>query len=488
MAINRNDLIYLIMAIAFAAAGAVVIGHPDVQLGLYITGALLGIGLVMAIYIKPSLGSDVLIFAVFTNISRAFTDNGLPSVIKPLVAIVVLAIVVRYMNGARMPAGRGKTRIIESYLFFFLMVTAASYLAAEDKDRALEAIVDLAKDIAIVYCIIFVLRHPNTWKQSAWIVMIVTAILCLLGAYQVLTGNYSQEFFGLGAVVADIGEDSSTYRISGPIKEPNIWAQIVVAVIPLAIYRILYERSVKVKLFAAALLVALLFGVLNSYSRGSYLALGILLMIIMLRQRTHPLVWFGGVAVVLLVLPFLPASYMARFETLSILSSGGKDGVYQEASFRGRASKMLTGLHMFADRPVLGVGAANYPNNYQDYATEVGLEQTSLEQKPHSLYIQILAETGIFGLAAFVGFCIFLFLGLSRTRASIEHLPVYKDWFPWISAIQLSFLSYLITSTVLHGDYLRFLWIFAGLGISAIQLTHEALLDPNQDHILELPV
>ena len=122
MAINRNDLIYLLMSIAFAGIGAVVIGNPDAQIGLYSAIALLGIGLVMAIYIKPSLGADVLIIAVFTNISRQFTDRGLPSVIKPLVAIVALAIVVRYINAARLPSGRVKTSGIESFLFLFFMV------------------------------------------------------------------------------------------------------------------------------------------------------------------------------------------------------------------------------------------------------------------------------------------------------------------------------------------------------------------------------
>jgi hypothetical protein len=475
MAINKQDLIYLILVIALAGVSAILIGNPNPQIGLISAAGILAIVMVMAIYVKPNLGADVLIIAVFTNISRQFTDNGLPSVIKPLVALVAVTLIARYINAAIVPPDRAKTRSIESYLFFFLMVTAFSYLPAENKDRALEAILDLAKDIAIVYIILFTLRSPETWKQSAWVIMGITAIMCLLGAYQVITGNYAQNFFGLANVVDDVGSYSTTHRISGPINEPNIWGQVVAAVTPLALYRVIHERRMLTKIISVGILGILLFEVLNSYSRGAYIGLGIVFFLALLQMRLSPMAWFAGVAAVVFVIPFLPSSYMARFETLTLLAPSSQGGIYSEGSFRGRASKILTGLSMFADKPLLGVGAGNYPNNYQRYTERVGLELASGERDPHSLYVQLLAEEGILGAIAFVGFSITLLVGLSRARASISHLEEYRDWVPWISAIQLAILSYLITSTFLHGAYLRFFWILAGLAISAIHLTTEAL-------------
>lgn len=488
MEIKKNDLIYVLMSIAFAGAGAVVIGIPNARLGLYVGAVLLAIGLVMAIYIKPSLGADILIVAVFTNISRTFTDQGLPSIIKPLVAIVAVSIFVRYINAARMPGGRIKTGRIESYLFLFLMVTIFSYLAADDKERAIEAILDLAKDIVIIYCILFTLRRPETWTQSAWTIILITAFLCMLGGYQVISGNYDREFFGLARVVEDVGTHSTTYRIAGPIKEPNIWGQIVVAVVPLVIFRIIYERRMRMKILMVGILGILLFEVLNTYSRGAYLALAIIFILVLLGQRLHPLVWFAGMAVALLVPPFLPPGYIERFQTLSLLSPATENGIYQEASFRGRTSEMLTGLNMFVKNPLLGVGAGNYPNNYQEYTEELGLELRTGERDPHSLYVQILAETGLVGMISFLGFSILLLVNLSRARQSIERMVAYKGWASWISAIQLTIIGYLITSFFLHGAYLRFFWIFVALALAAIQLTEESLINPDQNHSLELPV
>lgn len=478
MAINKQDLIYLILVVALAGASAILIGNPNPQIGLVSAAGILAIVMVMAIYVKPNLGSDVLIIAVFTNISRQFTDSGLPSVIKPLVALVAVTLLVRYINASSAPAARTKTRVIESYLFFFLMVTAFSYLPAENKDRALEAILDLAKDIVIVFIILFTLRSQETWKQSAWVIIGIAGLMCLLGGFQVLSGNYDQEFFGLARVVDDVGSYSTTYRIAGPIKEPNIWGQVVVAVTPLVLYRVLHERRMLMKIISAGILGILLFEVLNSYSRGAYLGLGIVIFLALLEYRLPPIAWFAGLAAVVFAIPFLPASYMARLETLTLLSPTNQGGIYEEGSFRGRTSEMLTGLSMFADKPLLGVGAGNYPNNYQRYTERLGLELRSGEREPHSLYVQLLAEKGILGAVAFVGFSITLLVGLSRARASISHLEAYRDWLPWISSIQLTIVSYLVTSTFLHGAYLRFFWIFAALAIAAIQLTEEALNNP----------
>lgn len=488
MTANRSEILYVLLAIVLAGGSAYVIGYPDIRVAQYVAGGIIAIGLVMAIYVKPSLGADVLIIAIFTNISRTFTDRGLPSIIKPLVAIVALAIFVRYINAARLPGGREKTRGIEAYLFLFFVVTIFSYLPAHDKDRAIEKILDLGKDIVIIYCIMFTLRRTETWGQSAWIIMTTTTILCLLGAYQELTGNYSQQFFGLARVVEDVGSSSTTYRLAGSINEPNVWGQVVVSVIPFVIMRVIYAKEVRIKFVATVFLVILLFAALNSYSRGAYLGLAVIILLILAGQRLPPMVWFSGIVILVLVLPFLPASYTERFQTLALLSPANGDGIYQESSFRGRTSEMLTGLNMFVKNPLLGVGAGNYPNNYQEYTRELGLELRSGERDPHSLYVQILAETGVFGGLAFVGFAVLLLVNLSRAKKSIENLPPYKSWVPWISSIQLSIVGYLITSTFLHGNYLRFFWILVALALSAIQLTQESLLAPEQTNTLELPV
>lgn len=482
---TRSDLLYSLLALLLAGGGAILIDLPNRNIGFFAIGGLLAIALMLAIYIQPNLGANVLIIAVFTDISRQFTDRGLPSINKPLVALVALAVLVRYIYSGGMPSSRKKTSAMEGFLFLFFMVTVFSYLAADNKERAVEAILDLAKDIVIIYCIFFTLRRLEVWKQSAWLVILITGFLCLLGAYQVISGNYTQNFFGMADVHQDVSAYSTTWRIAGSINEPNIWGQIVVAVVPLALYRVIHERRLSVRLLALGVLGLLLFEILNTYSRGAYLALLIIATLTLLGSRHKVAVGLASIGLAVLALAFLPSSYKERFQTLRLLTPASENGIYQESSFRGRSSEMLAGLNMFADHPLLGVGVGNYPNNYSAYAQLLGLELRAGEREPHSLYVQILAETGIVGAIAFVGFAVTLLLGLHRARKSIALWPDLQHWAPWLQAIQLSLIGYLITSFFLHGAYLRFFWIFAALGLAAVQLSEEALNDPNRPQLDE---
>jgi O-antigen ligase len=179
----------------------------------------------------------------------------------------------------------------------------------------------------------------------------------------------------------------------------------------------------------------------------------------------------------------VPASYRARFVSLFVVTSD--NGIYQDTSLRGRSSEMLTGLAMFAEHPILGVGAGNYKPNYQRYAQLVGIEFRAEARDAHSLYVQILAETGILGIAAFLGLVYFLFEALNRTCQDIRRSPHLADWLPWISALRFAILSYLLTSIFLHNAYIRYLWILVAMALTGIQITYNLLMNTERNLQLE---
>ena len=67
----------------------------------------------------------------------------------------------------------------------------------------------------------------------------------------------------------------------------------------------------------------------------------------------------------------------------------------------------MAGLRMFADHPFAGVGLGGYPGAFLAYRVGDGLNTTS----PHSVVIQLLAETGIFGFGAICWMGAVLFKG-----------------------------------------------------------------------------
>ncbi len=476
MNVTKNDLFYILMSIAIAAVGGVAVSNADSKVGIYGLLGLIGIAVVMAIIIKPSLGANILVFAVFTNISDLLTARGYPSLIKPLVAVVALALLVRYITVGQASIGNSRTSRIEFFLLAYYVVLIFSFLMASDKDAALADILDMGKDIIIIYCILFALRQPGPWKQTAWLIMITTALLSLLSMYQVVTNNYQQTFFGLASAPAQqVLSASSTSRVGGPINAPNLWGQILVAVSTLIIFRIIHEKNTFIKIAALLMAGIISYVVLNTYSRGAYLvfAIDVVLILFVFEKRFNPLVGFAGLAVLILLIPFLPAGYRDRFVTLSDFTA--QNGIYQDSSFLGRSSEMLTGLAMFADHPILGVGAGNYPVNYQRYTQLIGLEFRAEARDPHSLYIQLLAETGLLGMIAFLAMVFSLFSALNKACKAIAQSPHLHDWLPWMNAIRLAILSYLMTSVFLHNAYIRYFWILVAMALAGIQITYNLL-------------
>ncbi len=481
--IEKSDVVFFVLSAVLAGGSALAIGNLDSDIGLYGLAGLVGVAVALTMFVLPSFGANVLIIAVFSNISDELTNNGYPGIIKPLVVVVVATIVARYIYFEKAPTVRSKTVRIEAFLFLYFLVYAFSFSMAADKTRAASVIFDVAKDIVVIYCLLYTLRSPESLKRAVWVVIIVTFILALLGMYQSFTGNYNQTFFGLAMVSLDNFSGSTTARLGGPINAPNMWGQTVVAVIALVFFRVIHEKRITTKLFTTLILGVMLYTVLNTYSRGDYLALAIVVILIFFvsEDKFSPMIAVAALGLIVLALPFIPASYTDRFSSLLILTSGDQGGIYEESSFRGRSSELLTGLSMFKSSPFFGVGAGNYKYNYQKYSQLIGIEQRAEARDPHSLYVQLLAENGILGFLAFFAVIYSVFSGLSKAKQSVDYLPALREsWTPWISSLQTSLVGYLIAATFLHGAYIRYFWILVGLSVAVVRLTDEMIEDANR--------
>ena len=479
MNVTKSDLVYVLMSIAVAAIGVVAVSNTNNQIGLYSLMGLIAIAVILAIIIKPSLGANILVIVVFTNISNLLTKQGFPGIMKPLVAVVAFGLLVRYLYVGRISIGHPKTIWAEVFLIGYLIVVTLSFAVATDRSSAYIEIVDMAKDIVIIYCIVSALQEARLWKQTTWLMIITTVLLCLLSLYQLITNNFEQTFFLLASIQMDQAlSASSTPRVGGPINDPNFWGQVLVAVSMLIVFRIIHEKNMHVRLGSALMLGLILYIVLNTYSRGAYLALVIdmLLILLLYRKRIDSVVVVAVLIILVLALPFVPATYRNRFNSLFVTS---QNGIYEDTSLRGRSSEMLTGLAMFEEHPILGVGVSNYPIQYQRYAQLIGIEFRSEARDPHSLYIQLLAETGILGTVTFLGMVFFLLNALGKAGRAAEKVQRLEEWLPWLNSIRLAILSYMLTSVFLHSAFIRYFWLLVAMALAGIQITYH-LLDKDE--------
>lgn len=447
--------------------GGLLIGilNRDSNLGLYLVGGIAAAGLVGVVFLFPQIGTYVLTVTIFTNISSILSDQGLPGVNKPLVALTFLAVMSAYFLTARRTI---RLKGVEWFMLALGGVWLASYFVAQDRSASVEQIVEISKNFVILLVVVYSLNSQSTWKQVIWLIILSTTFLAALGAYQVITGNYDQTFWQLAVVTPDVTQ----MRLSGSVGDPNFHGQILAAVLPLAVYRVLDDKNRVLKVVAAGAALLLVFAILNTYSRGAFLAMAVTLTLMAIERRVKISLIVLVLITTVVMMQFLPEGYTRRLETLSIFTSN-ETTVYSEGSFRGRTSEMLSAQSMFTDHPLLGVGVGNYEINYQDYASRLGLEQRTENRQAHSLYLEVAAETGILGIMTFFGLFTVLLMGFIRTRRQVQRLHKNTDWPTWLMSLQMAITSYLVSSIFLHGDFIRFLFFLVALGAAAIHLTDQ---------------
>lgn len=486
-AIGMSPVLYVFLGILLAIGAAFAVNYTSSLPPLLIIAGGVGVFLVISIFQKPELGGYILIFSVFTNLSDLFTEKGLPSINKPLVAIVVLSIFAnQILNTGKIKSIPKFTRI-EFVLGLYLLSVLASSFVAINQSKALTALIDLVKDVAVGYCIYTTLDTRDKVKTGLHILLAAVTFVSFLGVIRTITGT-SNDFWGFAQLSAfgQVSDTDGQLRYGGAIGESNIWGQVLVSTTPIILYLIAKAHDLKARILPVISGLFVVLAVFFTESRGAFIALALVLVLIAIDLRIKGTTFVVLASVLLVVLFSLPAKYSERIKSLDIFFQNQEYGLTKDESINGRQAKMLTGLAMFAKNPFLGVGFANYTENYWSYAGSLGLDSAVLsvgttsdyeDQQPHSLYVEIMAETGILGLSSFMGFLGLIFFGLNRSRKKIKATKKAsdRDWLMLTSSIMMSILTFLIAGFFLHGIGFRFIWVLIGLSLAFIQLSQNQL-------------
>lgn len=481
--IRVSTVAFILIGIALAFAAALAINFTATYSSLLVVAGAVGLILTIIIFQKPELGAYILISTVFTNLSDLFTEKGLPSINKPLVGIVLFSIFANYvLRTGKLNSSGAISRAAGALLIYFLVILFSS-LVAVNQSKSFLAIIDLTKDIAVCFCIYLTLYTKDKVKTGIRVLLYAVTFVSILGAIHTLSGS-SLTFWGLArdSAFGQIGSGGGL-RYGGPIAESNVWGQILVSILPIALYQFAKVRAPLTKMISAMAALFILMALFFTESRGAFLALVVVLALIAFDLRIKAMALLSLTSLALVLLIIVPSRYTERIKTLDIFFQSNQEyGLSQDDAVEGRREKMLTGLAMFREHPLLGVGFANYSDNYWSYAGNLGLEASarnvgseSSESQPHSLYIEIVAETGFFGIASFVAFIFIVLRALHRSRAMNEANTVKADpdWSLWITSIFMSILTFLVAGIFLHGIGFRFIWLLSGLALAIIHLTQD---------------
>lgn len=404
----------------------------------------------------------LLVALIYLNVSAVFVRQyDLPSILRMvIVALTILAVLERGFDGIAAVVLQPLTFLLASYVAVLLLTSTF----ASSSRFADARVMDSLKALGIFMLIVALASGWRRLRLSSYAIIVSAAFLSVLGLYQTLTGNFGRWFGGFARVKdAHIYGDVFQHRIAGPLGDPNFFAQILVMAVPIALFAGWESRRDRVR-WAAFVAAGLIIGaILLTYSRGGMLALGIVLVLALIAHRVDKRRMIAGGAALLLFLLLLPARFTERFITIEQILPGSKETLHPDSSFQKRRLLTATAWEMFKDRPILGVGAGNYTVWFDHYAERVGSAAREYDDPgerhyPHSLYLEIAAESGLAGLAIFA---VVVAISLANFRSAYEELTAggQRELAGLAKALELALIGYLVSSLFLHGHFQRYLWL-----------------------------
>lgn len=407
---------------------------------------------------------------IYLNISNTLQSyHGLPSLNKVLIpAILLLLVFITWRERGRHPA------LIVALAVGVINFTYAcgSLLYAEDISLVAESLNRTWKDLSVMLILAGLLWDEVDLRLVSVVIVLCGAfisVLAMMAYYKADPGFIAGGF--IRWLPHDIDGTAPSLRISGPVNDPNFFAQILLIPMALSMCFAAWSKSHWLRLCCAVSLVLIVGGLATTLSRGGILAASATLAIFTIwglrTMRSRLLVVAGVVIASSVGFTIAPSGVQERvFELVNVVSSIFDAHASPDESASGRLHEMLAAIYMFLDHPFFGVGLHNYSVHFQDYSLEHGLMVRGADRAAHSLYLEIAAEQGIFGLTLalltlFVAFRVAIGAMRRQRRAGNEQAANI------IFGIVLAYSAYLMAAVLLHGVHQRFLWLLTGLVLAS---------------------
>ena len=356
---------------------------------LLLVGGMTALPVAFIIYTRPDVG---LILAVFAAPFMSFLPS--PSILLALAVIfITVCTLIRVFLGKIVV----KIEITDFSVALFMLIMLMGGLISVGGVASL-------KEAAIYVCFMFVyfltvtlITSEERLRRISLALVWGGTLTSLYGIWQKLSGNMET-----GTVDKEIFSDIEG-RVASTFENSNMLGVFLIMAFPFALSFLFGAKTVRGKLLSLSSCGAMGLCLIYTWSRGAWLGLigACLVFIILYSYKIIPVLFPAGLLGVAVFRNKLGESgifdkLINRFA--SIITMSDSSSVYRLGIWRGALGIIrkywLTGI---------GVGAEAFGSVYILYA-ESGIESAF---HSHNLFLQILIETGITGLIAFLVSLIF---------------------------------------------------------------------------------
>lgn len=282
----------------------------------------------------------------------------------------------------------------------------------------------------------------------------VASLYCLLGMS--LGGAFTiYEYMAGKFTINTIYEQ----RAAGLRGDPNDTAMLMVAGLPLAIYWIFSLKKKSHRFVLIISIVFLLVGIILTGSRGGFVALFLIMLILYMKRPSFKQLGCTLLLVATLII-FAPHSY---FERIATLYTGREQ--HSGESLQKRLILLQAGFQLFLDSPIMGTGPGTFGIAFMNHLPVTVRNNNPEFAVAHNMYLEFFVENGLIGGVLFL--LIFIrslrgFISLDFSSESLNAIP-----FTFGFSIALALGGMLVAGLFLSQGKNSVLWFMTGLGLAA---------------------
>ena len=295
----------------------------------------------------------------------------------------------------------------------------------------------------------------------------VLLFMTLSAAAIAIVGGIKTMLAGGGYGVLNLMVDNN----SG-LYESSTISTVAIGLIPLIVwlarFGTVFPPDWRVKTFAAGLIFACLLIPIGTEARTGLVCIAVL-GLLMLRDTKRRLLYLGAAAMLTLAaIPFLPASFTARMDTIQNVqgdqSAGTRLAVWAWTWDYAQSHPFGGGFGAYrSNRIQVQIVSAQSSGELQTVTAQTEADEA---RAYHSSYFEMLGEQGFPGLAIFLLINGIALARLEIVRRRYRRLAGDQAWIaPLATALQHFHLIYLVGSLFVGIAYQPFIWLMVGTEI-----------------------
>ncbi|MDO4300673.1 MAG: O-antigen ligase family protein [Clostridia bacterium] len=282
-----------------------------------------------------------------------------------------------------------KTSPMDIPLFIFIAAMLICLIInSPDFSIALEGFRAIVQYMLWYFVVLQILRGEKSAKTVTAFFVIVTGLLALHGIYQYIIGVEMPSGW------VDQNEAGVRTRVYSIFTSPNVFGSLLTLAIPMAVSLAVVNENKKRKALFALIALLMMASLVFTSSRGAWIGFALAIGIyVLLKDKRLIVPCIIGAVILVAAVPSVGSriSYMLSPE-------------YIESSLRGgRLVRWITGLKIFANQPVFGIGLGHFGGAVamnHNLQTVVDTEVVKTFYMDNYM-LKTAVESGIAGFSAF---------------------------------------------------------------------------------------